>query len=63
MKTFFFILKEFCWGTINAFLMITAGVLIAGFFIYQFQTPSAQELSSFHPHHPISSNAIVNDQT
>ena len=50
MKTLYFILKEFFWGTFNAIVMITAGVLIAGFFIYRYQTPDVRSISNFRPH-------------
>jgi 1A family penicillin-binding protein len=35
----FFIIKETFWGTVNALVMIIAGVGIASFFIYKYQMP------------------------
>jgi 1A family penicillin-binding protein len=59
MKTLYFILKEFFWGTVNAFVIITAGVLIAGFFIYKYQTPDVRSISNFRPHE----TSIIYDRT
>lgn len=59
MKTLYFIVKEFFWGTVNAFVMIAAGVLIAGFFIYKNQTPDVRNISNFRPHE----TSIIYDRT
>jgi 1A family penicillin-binding protein len=58
-QTFYFFLKEFFWGTVNAFLMIIAGVLIAGFFIYKYQTPDVKKISNFRPHE----TSVIFDRT
>jgi len=36
----YFLFKEAFWGTVNALIMIVAGVLIASFFIYKYQMPN-----------------------
>lgn len=41
----FFIIKETFWGALYAIGMITAGILIASFFIYIYQTPKASQLT------------------
>ncbi|MFA5776948.1 MAG: PBP1A family penicillin-binding protein [Parcubacteria group bacterium] len=41
----FFIIKETFWGVAYAIGMIGAGILIASFFIYIYQTPSAGQLT------------------
>jgi 1A family penicillin-binding protein len=40
-----FVAREVLIGIVQAAIMIFAGILIAGFFIYKFQTPSAEELT------------------
>lgn len=47
--TLYFLFKEIFWGVANAFIMLVAGGAIAGFLIYKYQTPSAEELSHFKP--------------
>ncbi|MFA6047897.1 MAG: PBP1A family penicillin-binding protein [Parcubacteria group bacterium] len=59
MKTLHFIVKEFFWGAVNAFVMMAAGVLIAGFFIYKYQTPDVRTISNFRPHE----TSIIYDRT
>jgi len=41
----FFIIKETFWGAAYAIGMVGAGILIASFFIYLYQTPSAGQLT------------------
>lgn len=43
--TLYFLTKELFYGAFNALAMVTAGVLIASFFIYKYKTPSVEELS------------------
>lgn len=49
MKNFlgamYFVAKETFWGTINALVMIVAGVGIASFFIYKYQMPDVKVMS------------------
>ena len=49
MKKFFralyFVAKETFWGTINALVMIVAGIAIASFFIYKYQMPDVKIMS------------------
>lgn len=45
----YFFIKETILGIVNAILMIFSGALIAGFFIYQYQTPPVSDLSHFAP--------------
>jgi len=59
MRTLYFIAKEFFWGTVNAIIMMTAGVCIAGFFIYKYQTPDVRPISNFRPHE----TSIIYDRT
>ncbi len=46
---FWHYLKEIILGLLLAFFVVIAGFLLATFFIYKYQTPSAQELMNFHP--------------
>ncbi len=57
--TLYFIVRELCLGALNALVMITAGVLIASFFIYKYKTPSVEELSK--PKFPETS--VIYDRT
>jgi 1A family penicillin-binding protein len=41
----YYLIKETFWGTINALVMIIAGVGIASFFIYKYQMPDVQMMS------------------
>jgi 1A family penicillin-binding protein len=57
--TLFYLIREIFWGVTNGFIMIGAGALIAGFFIYKNQTPDVKGLSTFRP----PQTSIIYDQT
>src|SRR4030042_4602579 len=63
MKNFFlttiFLLKEIILGIVQAGLMVAAGILIAGFLIYKYQTPGADQLIS----RKIPQTSIIYDPT
>lgn len=59
LLTFIFLAKEVFLGAVYAGLMIMAGILIASFLIYQYQTPSADQLVK----RKIPQTSIIYDRT
>jgi 1A family penicillin-binding protein len=55
----YYLFKEAFWGTINALIMIVAGVGIAGFLIYKYKTPAVDYLSKAKAHE----TSIIYDRT